>query len=67
MRKFYDVDSDWDNFSATASGSRETAQADEKNSPRAVLWEIGVVLTVALGSAAALDALLMYLHIRPFV
>jgi hypothetical protein len=67
MRKFYDVESDWDTFSATASNNRETARADEKNSSRAVLWEIGVVLMVALGSAAVLDTLLMYLHIRPFV
>ncbi len=66
MRRFYGRDAEWETFSSTASLKPEAA-AEEDNSPRAVLSEIGLVLAVALGLAAAIDFVLMYLNVRPFV
>lgn len=67
MRRFYGQDAEWDSFSPTASLKPDAADAQEGNSARAVLSEIGVVLAVALGLAAAIDFVLMYLNVRPFV
>jgi hypothetical protein len=67
MRKFYGQDAEWENFSASASLKPQETETDVANSSRAVLGEIGVVLAGALGLAAAIDVLLMVLHVRPFV
>jgi hypothetical protein len=67
MRRFYGQDAEWDSFSASASLKPQEAEADDNNSPRAVLGEIALVLAVALGMAAAIDVLLMVMQVRPFV
>ena len=67
MRKFYEQEADWETFSQTASLKQAVADAEENNSPRVVLGEIGLVLAVALALAAIIDVLLMYFHVRPFV
>ncbi len=67
MRRFYEDGADWETFSPTASLKPVATEAAGDNSSRAVLGEIGVVLAVALGLAAAIDLALMYLHVRPFV
>jgi cytochrome P450 len=67
MRRFYEQNAEWESFSATASLALEAEEKDESNSARAVLGEIGLVLAGALSLAAAIDFVLMYLHVRPFV
>jgi hypothetical protein len=70
MRRFKGQNADYDSFSFTATmrpETAETAEASEKNSPQAVLGEIGVVLAIALGMAALIDFALMYLQVRPFI
>jgi hypothetical protein len=67
MRRFYGQDAEWESFSESASLKPQEAETDDNNSPRAVLGEIGLVLAGALGLAAAIDVLLMFLHVRPFV
>ena len=67
MRRFKRQNAGYDSFSFTATMRPETAEVSEKNSPQAVLGEIGVVLAVALGMAALIDFALMYLQVRPFI
>jgi hypothetical protein len=67
MRKFYDQDAEWETFSLSASLKPAETDADDANSPRAVLGEIGMVLAGALAAAAVIDVALMLLHVRPFV
>jgi hypothetical protein len=67
MRKFYNRDTEWETFSASASFKPDEIKTDNVNSSRSVLTEIGIVLAGALGVAAAIDVVLMYLNVRPFV
>lgn len=68
MRRFYGQDTEWETFSPSASLKPEEIETvDHANSPRAVMSEIGIVLAGALGLAAAIDVMLMILHVRPLV
>lgn len=67
MRRFYEQGVEWKTFSPSASLDQPVAEADDSNSSRAVLGEIGLVLAGALGLAAAIDFGLTLLHVRPFV
>jgi hypothetical protein len=67
MRRIDGQDADWDSLSFTASLKPEAMEDDGANSAGAVLSEIGIVFAVALGLAAAIDFILMFLNVRPFV
>jgi hypothetical protein len=67
VRKFYDRDAEWETFSSSASLKQDEVETGEANSVRAVLGEIGLVLAGALGLAAAIDAFLTMVNVRPFV
>jgi hypothetical protein len=68
MRKFYAQSADWETFSSSASlKQNEVEMESHANSPRAVIGEIGIVLVGALGLAAAIDIMLTFLQVRPFV
>jgi hypothetical protein len=67
MRRFYERDTEWETFSASAALAQDETKTDEANSPAAVLGEIALVIAGALGAAAAIDIALTFLHVMPFV
>lgn len=48
----------WDLFPQTQTAETEKSETVETNSPRRILWELGVVLMVPLSGAALVELVL---------